>query len=146
MIRLPWADSSMAMPARSRKVSIKGSASVLARLNLILGRVLPLIYEYNNSIRHTGYYLKPVHIATRRLQDGTTVKYYYYGRYWYKVERDALGKLKWVYLGKEKPSPFLPNPPPNPLEGVVVKKYDNSVEVEFANEEVFREVYKLLYP
>ncbi|MEM4880326.1 MAG: hypothetical protein QXU22_05675, partial [Desulfurococcaceae archaeon] len=101
------------------------------------------IYEYNNSIKGKNYYLKPVHIVSRRLQDGSLVKYYYYGRYWYKIEKDPVTKkLKWIYLGKEKPSPELPDPPPNPLEGIVVKKYDDRVEIEFSSEDLFRIIYE----
>ncbi|MFP3203656.1 MAG: hypothetical protein RXR43_16050, partial [Sulfolobus sp.] len=40
-------------------------------------------------------------------------KYIYIGRYWYKLERKN-GKQKWIYLGKEKPLPNLPDPPELP--------------------------------
>lgn len=136
----------MSTPARRKKLSIRGSTEIFARLNIIMAELLPVIYEYNNKIRHTGFYLKPVHISTRRLQDGTVIKYYYYGRYWYKLEKPSPSKIKWIYIGREKPSPELPDPPPNPLEGVVVKKYDGRIEIEFGNEQLFREISKRLYP
>lgn len=132
--------------AKKGKISIKESTDLLVKLNLIIGEIIPVFYEYNSRIKQTGFYLKPVHIATRRLSDGTVVKYYYYGRYWYRIERDLLGRLKWVYIGKEKPLLTLPDPPRNPLEGVVIKKYSNSnsLEIEFASEELFREIYSRL--
>ncbi|MEM4601933.1 MAG: hypothetical protein QW808_03435, partial [Desulfurococcaceae archaeon] len=119
---------------RKGRVSIKESTDILVKLSLIIGEIIPVFYEYNNRIRRTGFYLKPVHIATRRLSNGTTVKYYYYGRYWYRIERDPIGRLKWVYMGKEKPSLNIPDPPRNPLEGVVIKKYstNSNIEIEFA--------------
>lgn len=129
---------------RKGKVLIRESPSILVKLNLVIGEMLPAFYEYNNKIRHTGFYLKPVHISTRRLQDGTAISYYYYGRYWYRLEKDPLGRLKWVYIGRDKPVPELPDPPRNPLEGVVIKKYDGTVEIVFASEELFREIYNRL--
>ncbi|MEM4062212.1 MAG: hypothetical protein QXY11_05075 [Desulfurococcaceae archaeon] len=135
----------MSMHTRKRKLSVKGSTEIFSRINLILAEFLPAIYEYNSMIKHTGFYLKPVHITTRRLQDGTYVKYYYYGRYWYRLEKVSPSRIKWVYVGREKPSPQLPDPPPNILEGVVVKKYNGEVEIEFASEELFREISKRLY-
>lgn len=133
-----------ATPRRGR-LSIKGSLDVLSKLNLALSSLLPAIYEYNSRIRPTGYYLKPVHVTVRRLDDGTVVKYYYYGRYWYKLEKTSPSRIKWVYVGRTKPRPDLPDPPPHPLEGVVVKRYNGHVEIEFANEELFREISRRLY-
>ncbi|MEM0000557.1 MAG: hypothetical protein QXH02_03240 [Desulfurococcaceae archaeon] len=145
MIRLPWADLNMFTSSTRRgKVTIRESKSILVKLNLIIGELLPVFYEYNNKIKHTGFYLKPVHISTRRLQDGAVIKYYYYGRYWYRLERDPAGKLKWIYVGKDKPLHELPDPPHNPLEGVVVKKYSDTIEIVFAGEELFREIYNRL--
>lgn len=126
-------------------MSIKGSLDVLSKLNLALSSLLPVIYEYNSRIRHTGYYLKPVHVTVRRLDNGAIVKYYYYGRYWYKLEKASPSRIRWIYVGREKPLPDLPDPPPHPLEGVVVKRYDGQVEIEFASEELFREISKRLY-
>jgi hypothetical protein len=67
-----------------------------------------LVYEYNTKIRGYGVYLKPYHIVYRNGK-----KYIYIGRYWYKLERKN-GKQKWIYLGKEKPLPNLPDPPELP--------------------------------
>jgi len=136
--------STSAVKARKGRVMVKESSSIFVRLNLVIGEILPAFYEYNSKIRHTGFYLKPVHMSTRRLQDGTLVKYYYYGRYWYRLEKDALGRLKWVYIGREKPLHSLPDPPRNPLEGVVIKKYNDTVEIVFAGEELFKEIYNRL--
>lgn len=126
------------------KLVLKESTSMFIKLNMIFAEMLSEIYEYNNRIKNAGYYLKPIHMTTRRLVDGTVLKYYYYGRYWYRVERNERGRVKWVYLGREKPSPDLPDPPKNPLEGVVIKKYNGRVEIEFSSESVLREVYERL--
>jgi hypothetical protein len=128
----------------SSKLVLKESTAMYVKLNMVFTEALSEIYEYNNKIRDTGYYLKPVHMSTRRLADGTVVKYYYYGRYWYRVEKGESGSVRWIYLGREKPSPQLPDPPRNPLEGVVVKKYNGKIEIEFLSEEVLREVYERL--
>jgi len=128
----------------SSKLVLKESTVMFIKLNMVFAEMLSEIHEYNNRIKDTGYYLKPIHMSTRRLLDGTVLKYYYYGRYWYRVERSGGKRIRWIYLGREKPSPLLPDPPRNPLEGVVVKKYDNRVEIEFSSEEVLREVYERL--
>jgi hypothetical protein len=130
--------------SRKRRVSIKAPLSILARFNLIVGEILPAFYEYNNLVKQKGLYLKPVHVVVRRNPDGGVTKYFYYGRYWYRIERDSLGRLKWVYVGRVKPIPELPDPPENPLEGVVVKQYNDVVEVIFASEEVFKMIYEKL--
>lgn len=118
---------------------------VLRRLSLVIGEILPVFYEYNKRIKHLGLYLKPIHIVTRKSSDGSTVKYYYYGRYWYKLEKTPDGKIKWIYIGREKPIPSLPDPPLNPLEGVVIKRYDNNVEIVVASEDLLKRLYgKLL--
>ncbi len=80
------------------------------------------IYAYNSQIRDTGYYLKPVHMVYKKLE-GRKVKYMYFGRYWYRVYRAREGgrsKIKWIYVGRDKPDPQLPEPPINPLEGIAV--------------------------
>ncbi len=72
------------------------------------------IYEYNDRIRSTGYYLKPIHIVKKHLGSDTRT-YYYFGRYWYKLIKTG-SRIKWIYIGKEKPDPKLPEPPINILE------------------------------
>lgn len=71
------------------------------------------LYSYNTLLKSYGLYLKPLHIVVKKNLYNTKV-YHYYGRYWYKVIYRN-GKLKWVYVGKNKPSPELPDPPANPL-------------------------------
>lgn len=82
--------------------------------------LLEPIYEYNRSLRGL-FYLKPVHIVYRRGTGGLVKVYFYYGRYWYRVEyagkRGNRSELRWIYLGRERP-PGAPPPPPNPLEGL----------------------------
>ncbi|MEL9909558.1 hypothetical protein [Desulfurococcus sp.] len=128
------------------KIRIRVTREIVEKLNSILHEFLPSIYTYNNLIKGEKYYLKPVHIVSRKLSSGSTVKYYYYGRYWYKIEKNNKS-IKWIYLGKEKPSPSLPDPPENPLEGLVVKKIDdgNMVELVIASEELFRKLYDKLF-
>ncbi|ADV64618.1 hypothetical protein [Desulfurococcus mucosus] len=133
--------------SRSGKIKLRVTRDVFNRLNSLLLESLPAIYGYNGLIKGEKYYLKPVHIVSRRLPTGATVKYYYYGRYWYRVERSSDGRIKWIYLGRVKPSPSLPDPPANPLEGLVVKKIEEEgvVELVFANEEVFKRLYSKLF-
>lgn len=138
MIKLPWSDPQY---VKSRKrIVVKTPVDVFVKLQLAIGEMLSEFYEYNNLIRPTRYYLKPVHVVTRRLTNGTVVKYYYYGRYWYRLEKDIFGKQRWIYVGREKPRLDFPDPPRNPLEGVVVKKYDEVVLIEFATVELYREL------
>lgn len=83
-----------------------------------------LIYRYNSVISGTGYYLKPTHIVTKKLPDGTRLKYVYIGRYWWKItyasKKGRKGGIRWKYVGREKPSELLhyPDPPENPLTGL----------------------------
>jgi len=132
--------------SRSGKIRVRETHEVVRRLNTILTEVLPLIYSYNSMIRNTNYYLKPVHMVSRRLPSGAVVKYYYYGRYWYRVEKNN-GRIKWIYLGRSKPSMDLPDPPENPLEGLVVKKIEGGdlIEIVFASEDLFRRLYDKLF-
>ncbi len=82
------------------------------------------LYSYNSFIKRYGYYLKPMHIVYRRTKRGLT-KYVYYGRYWYRVKyldkHGGTSRVKWVYVGREKPDPRLPDPPVHPLDGLVVR-------------------------
>ena len=87
------------------------------------------IYEYNSLIRETGYYLKPIHIVVKKMND-TRNKYIYFGRYWYRVARSSNGKLRWVYIGREKPDPQLPEPPLNPFEGLKIIVDGNDIIVD----------------
>jgi len=74
------------------------------------------IYEYNDKIKDSGYYLKPLHIV-HKVVGGRKLKYLYFGRYWYRVIRRR-GKIRWVYVGRDKPDPHLPDPPISPFEGL----------------------------
>lgn len=85
------------------------------------------IYEYNSTIRESGYYLKPLHIVYK-IVHGRKLKYVYFGRYWYRVYKvpgegelkKERSRIKWLYVGRDKPDPHLPDPPINPLEGIAV--------------------------
>ncbi len=82
------------------------------------------VYAYNSLISGTGYYLKPTHVVTRRLEDGTRLRYIYIGRYWWRLSyvsrRGGKGGVKWRYIGKEKPAALkdYPDPPEPPLAGL----------------------------
>jgi len=94
------------------------------RLQGILEEYKTRLYEYNKLVSTYGYYLKPLHIVYKKTSNGT-VKYVYYGRYWYKIvyagKRNKTSIVKWIYIGREKPLPKLPDPPHHPLEGIVLR-------------------------
>ena len=81
------------------------------------------IYRYNSLIRDTGFYLKPLHIVSRRVDDGRRT-YYYFGRYWWRVvyagKSGKTSRVKWIYVGREKPSELAgyPDPPSYPIAGL----------------------------
>ncbi len=93
-----------------------------ARLVKAMDDFLKSIYEYNSIVRKKGYYLKPYHVVVRKTKGGVR-RYYYYGRYWYRVryvgKKGRTSIVKWEYVGKSKPEESLPDPPSNPLEGIV---------------------------
>lgn len=84
------------------------------------------INEYNVLIKDSGYYLKPLHFVYLKSPNMfTNIKYVYFGRYWYRVYKasgspGSKSRTKWIYVGKEKPDPTLPDPPINPFEGLYV--------------------------
>jgi hypothetical protein len=80
----------------------------------IVEKLRSLVYNYNSKITASGFYLKPTHLVYRKPK-----KYIYIGRYWYFLVRDK-GKLRWIYAGKRKPQPWLPDPPVIP-NGVIVE-------------------------
>lgn len=122
--------------ARSRDHKrIKYRDDVFNRISLIISDGLRPIYEYNNIVKNYGYYLKPVHIVVKK-SGNETVKYYYYGRYWYRIEyvKGKKKRLKWIYVGKEKPDKKLPDPPNNPFEGTVIKIRNGTIEISGSKE------------
>ncbi len=111
---------------RERILIERGLSSLL---DLYLGYKLKIM-EYNERIRSSGYYVKPMHVTYKKDSSGRKLKYVYFGRYWYRLSRKR-GRVVWAYLGKEKPEPSLPDPPPNPFEGVsVIVVDDENVEVK----------------
>lgn len=82
-----------------------------------------LIYRYNELLRGTGLYLKPMHVVTRETRLGR-LRYIYIGRYWWRVsyagKSGKTSRVKWVYLGREKPpeASSLPDPPEHPVAGL----------------------------
>ncbi|WP_448579577.1 hypothetical protein [Thermosphaera sp.] len=132
---------------RTRKglIKVREKPEMLKRISLLISEYLTAFYAYNSLIKDKNYYLKPVHMVVRRMPDGSTVKYYYYGRYWYSIQKTSgPSRIKWVYRGRSKPDPSLPDPPANPIEGLVVKQFDDYVELVFPNEDLFRRIYDKL--
>ncbi len=80
------------------------------------------IYRYNSMIRGTGYYLKPIHVVVKHDTSGEK-KYIYVGRYWWRVvyvgKKGKTSRVKWIYVGKEKPAELkdYPDPPSHILVG-----------------------------
>ncbi|MCD6488498.1 MAG: hypothetical protein J7K21_04665 [Desulfurococcales archaeon] len=103
----------------------KTNLGVITLLDRVLDKYRKALYDYNKLISGKGYYLKPVHIVVKKSRTGIPVKYIYYGRYWYRIKyigkRSGTSRIKWTYIGRYKPDPNLPDPPVNPLEGIVVK-------------------------
>ncbi|MEM0066495.1 MAG: hypothetical protein QXT76_03775 [Sulfolobales archaeon] len=109
-----------------RRVLIKSGLSHL--LDLYTQFKLEIL-NYNEKIKNTGYYVKPIHV-TYKNSNGVKIKYVYFGRYWYRISKRKKG-VAWVYVGKEKPDPSLPDPPLNPFEGVsAIVLNDEDIEVE----------------
>jgi len=126
----------------SLKRTYKNPEEIFKKINLVLSDYLIEIYDYNNIAKQKGFYLKPVHIVVKKKGD-KKIKYYYYGRYWYKIEyRKGKGsKIKWIYMGKSKPDPTLPDPPKNPLEGLVIRLSEDSITITAPSEEIYRLVF-----
>ncbi len=82
-------------------------------INILIDMYKQSLYEYNNMAKSFGYYLKPVHIVSKR-QGLNTKIYVYYGRYWYKLNTNG-SRIRWIYIGLTKPLNELPDPPINPL-------------------------------
>lgn len=130
---------------RKNSIRVREKPEVLRKISLLLSEYLTAFYSYNSLIKDKNYYLKPVHVVVRRTPDGGSVKYYYYGRYWYSLQKtSAPSKVRWIYKGREKPDPSLPDPPANPVEGLVIKQYEDYVELVFSNEELFKLIYEKL--
>ncbi len=132
----------MNTPKQSLKRIYENTGDLFKRINLVLSDYLVQIYDYNNIAKQKGYYLKPVHIVVKKKGD-QKIKYYYYGRYWYKIEykKGKGSRIKWIYMGKSKPDPELPDPPKNPLEGLVVRVSEDSIVINAPSEEVFRLIF-----
>jgi len=115
---------------------VKNCAHLLKKLNEVLKHKL---YTYNELIKESGFYLKPVHIVVKRVKGGKRT-YHYYGRYWYKLEtyvKNGKKRLRWIYIGTSKPSPSLPEPPKNPLENcIVIAKGDDLITEDKCYEKV----------
>ena len=108
-------------------------------LNSLIEKYKNELYAYNTLIKKYGFYLKPYHIVVKYSRD-KKIKYIYYGRYWYRLKyigkRGSTSKVKWVYIGSEKPINSLPDPPHNPLEGAVLKICDDGIYIKYLKNQV----------
>lgn len=118
------------------KYNKKSIESILRRINILLSNYLTEIYRYNNLVKYKNYYLKPIHIVVKKRNGENIAKYIYYGRYWYKLLKKPRG-IKWIYIGREKPEKELPDPPRNPLEGLVIKITENEVVIITSSREIY---------
>jgi len=89
----------------------------------IMDKLKNLVYQYNENLKKTGYYLKPFHVVYKK----NGKEYYYFGRYWYRLEYGNK-KMQWIYLGKDKPDDKLPDPPMIPE--VTIMKRDGKFYVD----------------
>ena len=95
----------------------------LRAVEAIIEEYKRMIYQYNSLIAGTGYYLKPMHIVTRRTESGYK-RYIYIGRYWWKVsyagKKGKTSRIRWIYIGRDKPPELqnYPDPPRHPIEGL----------------------------
>ncbi|RLG79621.1 MAG: hypothetical protein DRO13_05635 [Thermoprotei archaeon] len=128
------------MFASTLRIKAQKPEEIVKKINLLLSEYMPEFYRYNSMLKSKKYYLKPVHIVIKRKSSGKVVKYYYYGRYWYRIERKTNGssRIKWIYLGKEKPERNLPDPPHNPLDGLVIKVSSDEVEIINARRDLLK--------
>ncbi len=119
----------------------------LKAFKAILEDVVRSLYEYNSIARRYGVYLKPVHIVVRDYGYERRT-YYYVGRYWWRIEyagrSGRTSKVRWKYLGIEKPPEArdLPDPPPNPLEGLRFYAVGDDVYIERSVYERYRWVFE----
>lgn len=116
--------------------------TILKKINILLSNYLPDIYRYNSLIKNRNYYLKPIHIVVKKTSSDI-VKYMYYGRYWYRLVKKP-GGVKWVYIGRSKPERDLPDPPSNPLEGLVLKITSSEVVVLSCTRELYDKIRDVL--
>ena len=108
------------------------------RVREALERYREQLYHYNSVVSPLGYYLKPVHYSYYTTADGERKRYVYLGRYWYRVERRG-GRIRMRYVGREKPKELegVPDPPPNPLEGLRFARIGDSDDI-LLEEDVYR--------
>ncbi len=117
-------------------------------IKAVLEDFLKEVYRYNSLLKGTGFYLKPVHIVTRRLSDGTRLRYMYIGRYWWRLSYEPKrrgGKgLRWRYVGREKPPELhgYPDPPTSPLHGLHVIVDGDDVLIDCKLYERYRWVFE----
>ena len=122
-------------PHSECRVRIRGGARLLEG---ILDEYRGRLYEYNSTIRGSGYYLKPLHRVYKNV-GGERRLYEYYGRYWWRIVPSRGGR-RLVYAGKSKPG-GLPEPPSFPLEGLAVVRIGEDVIVECWVYEKYRDIF-----
>uniref|UniRef100_A0A7J3YTN4 Uncharacterized protein n=1 Tax=Ignisphaera aggregans TaxID=334771 RepID=A0A7J3YTN4_9CREN len=110
-------------------------------IDVLLNCYRQQLYGYNSIVKKYNVYLKPLHIVVKNSLRGSKKVYYYFGRYWYRLEV-VNSKLKWIYLGREKPFDFLPDPPINPLLIIEVKRAQSDPSLQCIYVKNFGEVSK----
>ena len=127
-----------------KRVKVKGGWNVVRQL---LEEFKRKIYKYNSLIAGTGFYLKPTHIVVKRTPAGVK-RYIYIGRYWWSLEyRGRKGKtsrVKWVYVGTEKPAKLAgyPDPPSSPLIGLSLVVEGDDIILDEETYRKFRWLFK----
>lgn len=115
------------------RIIIYGGKRVLSKLTDVIKEPF---YEYNTLISKTGYYLKPVHKVYKKLPNGRTRIYEYYGRYWWSKDGN-----RWKYAGREKPSMIPGKPPVHPLEGLSIIVEGNDIIIDCRDFERFKKYF-----
>ncbi len=127
-----------------KKVLVKNGRLVIEQM---IEEYKKEIYRYNTLIRSAGYYLKPLHIVVKRFGNEQRT-YYYIGRYWWKIvyagKKGKTSKVKWIYIGREKPMELrtYPDPPPNPLDGLRFYVVGNDIVIDKRTYERYRWVFE----
>ncbi len=127
------------VPEISKYVVVKNGYRILME---IYAPYRARIYAYNAMIKDSGYYLKPIHLVYKRLKN-QRVKYIYFGRYWYRLVKKR-GTIKWIYVGKDKPDPHLPDPPLSPFEGLSIIVNGDDIIVDRKTFNILNELSKLI--
>ncbi|MEM1873577.1 MAG: hypothetical protein QXS85_01795 [Acidilobaceae archaeon] len=128
-------------PREDCRVRVVGGGAVI---DMLLDGLRRAIYEYNSRIKHTGYYLKPLHKVYKTTEKGSRRVYEYYGVYWWRLVKTEKG-VRYLYVGKETP-PELPEPPILPIpHGLSLIREGRDVVLDCRVYDRFRELFRGLH-